>query len=133
MDLPLRYDITIAQGATYRERFQLPIDCTDREVVAQVWSTRNGRKTTKLLDLQVDWIDRAVVIPVTVDGETTNVTYGDFYLVCGWEETQALDGPGIWDLLLVEGEGLERAGERRYWIEGVARFNPGMSAAAGGP
>lgn len=132
MDLPLRYDITIAQGATYRERFQLPIDCTDREVVAQVWSTRNGRKTTKLLDLDVEWVDRAVVIPIEIDGETTDVTYGDFYLIASWEDTTEMDSLGIWDLLLVEGESSERPGERNYWLEGVARVNPGMTAAAGG-
>ena len=109
MDLPLRLDITILQRATFRERLQLPLDCTDREVEAQVWRVRNGRRyeATPAMTFTVDWIDRAAAI--TVEGET--VTYGDFYLVGDWQDTTELDGVCQWDLLVIEGPSLARAGE----------------------
>jgi hypothetical protein len=130
MDLPLRYDITIPQRATFRERIQLPIDCTDREVVAEVWKVRNGKRQTKLLTFAVEWINRAVPITVTQDGETSEVVYGDFYLVGSWQDTAALEEPAQWDLLLIEGPSLPRAGERNYWLEGLASINQGLSTAA---
>lgn len=127
MDLPLRYDITIPQRGTYRERFQIPRDCTDREVVAQVWRTRNGSRHRKMLDLEVIWLNRSLPVEVGEGEEAATVIYGDFYLVGEWEETAIIDSHGMWDLLLVEGASLPRAGERTYWLEGVANFNPGMS------
>lgn len=129
MDLPLRHDITIPQRATFRERIQLPIDCTDREVVAQVWSGRNGQRHQKALDLEVDWIDRAVTLEIDQgDGTTAEVVYGDFYLVGDWSETAEVTlRDGLWDLLVIDGESLATAGERTYWLEGIATINPGMS------
>lgn len=130
MDLPLRHDLTIAQRATFRERIQLPIDCTDRDVIAQVWTVRSGKRVSVQLTFTVEWIDRALSVIVTDDnGDTSTVTYGDFYLVGNWEETTTLQEPAQWDLLVVEGPSLERAGERSYWLEGLVTVNQGLSQA----
>lgn len=134
MDLPLRYDITIPQRATFRERIQLPIDCADREVVAQVWKVRNGRRLEVQLTFGVEWVDRSAELTVaSADGSETVVTYGDFYLVADWEATALLQDPAQWDLLVIEGASLERSGERTYWLEGLANLNLGLSSAGGGP
>jgi hypothetical protein len=129
MDLPLRYDITIPQRATFRERVQIPLDCTDREVKAQVWEVRNGKRFTKLMDLQVVWVNRAVTIDVVVNGVATPTVYGDFWLVGSWQNTATVQRQGVWDLLVIDGPSLARAGERTYWLEGTALFNPGMTEA----
>lgn len=129
MDLPLRYDITIPQRATLRERIQLPIDCTDREVAAQVWEVRNGQRVAKILEFEVDWVSRATPMTVTVDGEEVEVVYADFYLVGAWQQTSNVLRQGVWDLLVVDGETQERPGERTYWLEGTASLNPGMTEA----
>lgn len=127
MDLPLRYDITIHQRATFRERIQLPIDCSDREVVAQVWQARNGKRVSKLLDLSVEWLSRAEPVEVTEAGVTTTVVYADFYLTCDWASTASLTKQGIWDLLVVDGQTFETPGARTYWLEGLANLNQGMT------
>lgn len=130
MDLPLRYDITIPQRATFRERIQLPIDCSDREVVAQVWHARNGKRVEKMLDLQIDWMARSTPIEVTLDdGTTAVVTYADFYLTCDWSVTAGVTRQGIWDLLVVNGPSHADSGARHYWLEGLADFNAGMTEA----
>lgn len=129
MDLPLRYDITIPQRATFRERIQLPIDCTDREVAAQVWEVRNGQRVAKILDFAVDWISRSTPVTVTVDGEEVEVVYGDFYLVGAWQQTSTVLRQGVWDLLVVDGASHAQPGERTYWLEGTASLNPGMTEA----
>jgi hypothetical protein len=36
--VPARYDLTIPQGATFRQRIRLPFDCSQVEVFAQVWN-----------------------------------------------------------------------------------------------
>lgn len=129
MDLPLRYDITIPQRATFRERIQLPIDCSDREVVAQVWEVRNGQRLAKILDLEVEWIDRAAAITVPVNGEDTTVIYGDLWLNGHWQDTSQVTRQGVWDLLVIDGPSCPRPGERTYWLEGAAQLNPGMTEA----
>lgn len=111
---PGRYDLVLPQRATYRERFRLPIDCTDREVVAQIWSMRGRERLTKLADLTVTWVDRAVVI----DGETKGV----FDLSASAEITAAVTQPAQWDLLVIEPNT-----ERNYWLHGAVILDPGLS------
>lgn len=111
---PARYDLTIPQRATYRERFRLPGDCTGREVVAQIWSVRGRARVSKLLDLTVTWVDRAVVI----DGETKGV----FDLSATATQTATLALPAQWDLMVIEPND-----ERNYWLHGVVALDPGLS------
>lgn len=131
MDLPLRYDITIPQRATFRERIQLPIDCTDREVLAEVWKVRNGKRQVKLLTFGVEWINRNALLEITVDGETRTETYADFYLIADWEATALLDDAAQWDLLVIDGAAWPTEGERTYWLEGVAQLNQGLTSVEG--
>lgn len=118
---PGRYDLVLPQRATYRERFRLPIDCTDREVVAQIWSMRGRERLTKLADLTVTWVDRAVVI----DGETKAV----FDLSASAEITAAVAQPAQWDLLVVDGDTLHN-GDQNYWLHGAVVLDPGLSEVA---
>jgi hypothetical protein len=119
---PARYDITLPQRATFRQRFKIPLDFTDREVVAQVWSVQGRTRGVKLLDFTVEWIDRAAV--EIEDGE--EVTKGVFDLVGTHLQTAAVTLPAQWDLLVVDGVTLHD-GERNYWLHGVVNLDPGLS------
>lgn len=101
---PATWNITIHQRATFRESFRLPFDCTDYEVVAQVWSKR---REELLLDFDVDWINR---------------TTGEFDLVADFTATRAMTKSGEWDLLVIQPNG-----ERYYWLEGIATLDPGQT------
>lgn len=123
-DLPLRYDLEIRQRATFRERIQIPLDCTDRELAASVWSVRNGLRQDELIPFTIEWLDRAKVVDVPQeDGSTTQVTYADFNLFASHDQTALMELPGVWDLMVVESNG-----ERTFWMEGIAHLNPGMTA-----
>lgn len=107
---PARYDITIPQRATFRQRMRLkaagqPVNATGYELVAQVW---DRRRTTKYADLQVQWIDRL---------------QGLFDLLLQYPATTAVVKDGCWDLLVIE-----PGGDRYYWLEGAAFLDVGHSA-----
>lgn len=101
---PARYDITIYQRATFRERFKLPINLTGYTVIAQVWSPR---RLQKLLDFTVTWVNRA---------------QGEFDLYAAASATRNVTQTGEWDLLVVEPDG-----DQFYWLEGTATLDPGQS------
>jgi hypothetical protein len=105
MVLPGTYNITIPRRATFRQRFQLPFDCTGYELYAQVWTT--VRRTRKLMDFSVEWNDQAT---------------GDFDLVADSADTQKVSKDGYWDLLVVNSDG-----ESNYWIRGTATVATGYT------
>jgi len=101
---PARYDITIHQRATFRERFKLPINATGYSIVAQVWSKR---REELLLDFTVQWVNQAE---------------GEFDLYAPRTETRDVTKSGEWDLLVIE-----PGGDGFYWLEGTATLDPGQS------
>lgn len=105
MVTPGTWNITIPQRATFRQRFQLPFDCTDHELHAQVW--RTARRTQKLMDFSIDWIDLAS---------------GEFDLVGDSRDTEAVRRNGYWDLLVVYPDK-----ESDYWIRGTATVATGYT------
>lgn len=117
MILPGRYDLTVPQRATLREGpFQLladdvPVDLTDHDLVAQIYS--DSKRTTKLLDLTIQWDDRAE---------------GSFYITASHELTATMLRPGYWDLLVIE-----PSGDRFYWLEGRALLDRGLSEEEAAP
>ena len=105
MVTPPLYDITIPRRATFRQRFQLPFDCTGHELYGQVWTT--VRRTRKLMDFSVEWNDQDT---------------GDFDLVGDSVDTQKVSKDGYWDLLVVYPDG-----ESDYWIRGTATVATGYT------
>jgi hypothetical protein len=123
--LPAVYDLKVGQRATFRHRFKIPLDFTDREICAQVWKVQKGDtgrniRVSKVLDFSVDFIDRALV--------ENGVTKGVFDLVASHEETkQLVIGADLeYDLLVVDGTVLH-SGERFYWLNGRVLVDPGLS------
>jgi hypothetical protein len=106
MVTPAVYPITIPRRATYRQRFQLPFDCTGHDLYAQVWTTI--RRTKKLLDFSIEWIDQAD---------------GVFDLVGDSPDTERVSKDGYWDLLVVYPNG-----ESDYWLRGPATVDIGYTA-----
>lgn len=122
-DLPLRFDLEVRQRATFRERIQLPLDCTDREIEASIWQVLGGQRQTEIIKFTTEWLDRAKLVQVPqADGTTKEEIYADFNLVAAWEQTAGMVSPCVWDLLVIEPNG-----ERTYWMEGVANVNYGMT------
>jgi hypothetical protein len=112
---PGRHDITIPQRATFREQLRLkadgaPLNLTGYDAVAQAW---DRRRTTKLAEFTIDWIDRE-------DGRLD--------LVLSHELTRLYAKDGEWDLLLIE-----PGGDRHYWLEGKAYRDPGYSEMVAAP
>jgi hypothetical protein len=105
MVTPGTYPITISRRATYRQRFQLPFDCTGYSLFAQVWTTI--RRTKKLMDFSIEWVDQAG---------------GEFDLVGASADTQRVSRNGYWDLLVVA-----PSGESDYWIRGTATIEQGYT------
>jgi hypothetical protein len=101
---PARYDITIHQRATFRERFKLPINATGYSIVAQVWSKR---REELLLNFSVQWVNQA---------------QGEFDLYASRTATRGVTKSGEWDLLVIE-----PGGDGFYWLEGTATLDPGQS------
>lgn len=101
---PARYDITIHQRATFRERFKLPFNATGYTVVAQVWSKR---REALLLNLSVQWI---------------NQIQGEFDLYAPRSDTRLVTKSGDWDMLVIQPNG-----DGFYWLEGTANLDPGQS------
>jgi hypothetical protein len=123
--LPAVYDLTLGQRATFRHRFKIPLDFTDREICAQVWKVQKGDtgrniRVSKVLDFSVDFIDRALV--------ENGVTKGVFDLVASYEQTkQLVIGADLeYDLLVVDGTVLH-SGDRFYWLNGRVLVDPGLS------
>ena len=105
-----RYDITISQRATFRQRMRLkaggvPVNATGYQLVAQVW---DRRRLTKYADLTVQWIDQAA---------------GLFELLIQYPATTLVTQDGQWDLLVTE-----PGGDRYYWLEGNAYLDKNYSA-----
>lgn len=105
MVTPGTHNITIPRRATYRQRFQLPFDCTGHQLYAQVWTT--SRRTRKLMDFSIEWIDQDT---------------GEFDLVGESIDTQRVSKNGYWDLLVVY-----PSGESDYWIRGTATVDNGFT------
>lgn len=125
-DLPLRYDIEVRQRATFRERIQIPLDCTNREIEASCWQVLNGLRTQEIIQFAIEWTDRAKVVEVPQeDGTTVETIYADFNLMATHEQTTGMETQGVWDLLVIEPNG-----ERTFWMEGIARLNPGMTSGS---
>lgn len=101
---PARYDITIRQRATFRERFKLPFNASGYTIVAQVWSKRREQL---LLNFTVQWVNQA---------------QGEFDLVASRAETRAVTKSGEWDMLVIQPNN-----EGFYWLEGTATLDPGQS------
>jgi len=119
------YNLTIPQGATFRQRIRLPFDCSQVEVFAQVW---DKRRTTKLLDFEVEWIDRQEEVPDSDPAEYRGV----FDLEAPWDDTLAVPGVGlkliqvgIWDLLVVRDDNCERD----YYLQGAVFVDPRATEA----
>jgi hypothetical protein len=72
---------------------------------AQAWSTI--RRTKKLLDFSIDWVDQA---------------NGEFDLVADSIDTEDVTVDGYWDLLVVY-----PSGESDYWIRGTATLDAGYT------
>ncbi len=107
---PGRRDITIPQRGTFRQRMRLkaggqPLNATGYQLVAQVW---DRRRTTKLADGVIEWIDQAT---------------GMFELVIQWPVTTAIVQDGQWDLLVIE-----PSGDRYFWLEGTAFLDRNFSS-----
>lgn len=105
MATPGTWNIEIPRRATFRQRFQLPFDCTGHELYAQVWTT--VRRTRKLLTFSIEWIDQAT---------------GEFDLVGESSDTQKVTRDGYWDLLVVYPNG-----ESDYWLRGAATVEAGYT------
>jgi len=100
------YPINIPRRATFRQRFQLPFDCTGHELYAQAWTT--VRRTKKLLDFSIEWVDQVE---------------GIFDLVADSVDTQKVSGDGYWDLLVVYPNN-----ESDYWVRGPATVDLGYTS-----
>jgi hypothetical protein len=134
---PATYNLTIYQRATFRQRFKIPLDFTDREICSQVWKTaRVGQekrvsaaseyeRVELLLDFSIEWINKALV--------EDDVTKGVFELYASPAETSTLPiGERMeWDLLVVDGTELHD-GDQNYWIHGAAYVDPGLTECVGG-
>lgn len=105
MVTPGVYDIVIPRRATFRQRFQLPFDCSEHQLYAQVWET--VRRTKKLLDFTIEWASQPS---------------GDFYLVASSGDTNVVTKNGYWDLLVVYPNG-----ESDYWVRGQAILSSGYT------
>ena len=129
---PATYNLIIYQRATFRQRFKIPLDFTDREICAQVWKTVRVGPGTRvsatseyeraelLLDFTVEWINKALV--------EDDITKGEFELFASAAETATLPiGERIeWDLLVVDGTELHD-GDQSYWIHGTVNIDPGLT------
>lgn len=94
---PAKYNIRIPQRATFRQFFNLPINCTGHTIVAQVWSEK---RRSKIIEFDVEW---------------TNQAQGEFYLVADHIQTEKMKKDGEWDLMVIYPNT-----ERDYWLEGQA-------------
>lgn len=101
---PATYDIVIRQRATFRQQFNLPINMIGHDVAAQVWSEK---RRSKIIEFDVVWLDRAA---------------GEFELVASHLQTEKMAKDAEWDLMIIFG-----GGDRQYWIEGKAIFDPGYT------
>lgn len=101
---PAVYNITIPQRATFRQYFDLPIDCTGHSIASQVW---DEKRRNKVIEFDIEWDDQA---------------QGKFYLVADHTKTVNMKKDGEWDLMVIYANG-----ERDYWVEGQAILDPGYT------
>ena len=109
---PATVTLRVPQGGTLRQRFQLPIDGNGVEVYAQVW---DQSKSSKLLDLSVEWISRLTVS----QGEP----YCVFEIVAFPTQTALVKVSGFWDLKVVSEPDIEED----YWMRGPAPLDFGYT------
>jgi hypothetical protein len=100
---PAPLTIYIRQGATLRYRMQFAFDCTDKTVLAQLWS-RNRK--TKLADFTISWVNRVT---------------GLFDLILPHTVTALITQEGLWEMMVIE----NLSQERQYYITGLADWVPG--------
>lgn len=110
----------------------LPLDFSDREVVAQIWrvrgtSARSGykpftvfEKLDKVADFEIVWMERAF--------EEKGVTKGRFALGLDAGITAALepDQRMDWDLMVVDGTELHE-GDKAFWLRGAVIVDPTLT------
>jgi hypothetical protein len=101
---PAVYDITIYQRATFRRQVNLPLSLIGHTVTAQVW---DEKRRSKIFDFDIEWINRG---------------NGTFYLVADFDKTTRMKKDGEWDLMVSYPNG-----DRFYWVEGKAIFDPGYT------
>jgi len=102
---PATYNLRIPQRATLRQPMKLPFSCVGKTVVAQIW---DQARTEKLLDLAVEWTDRAA---------------GEFNLYATRQQTELVERSGVWDLLVID----DATDDADYWLEGTANLDRGYS------
>lgn len=103
--VPGRYDLTIYQRATFKQRITLPIDLTGHSVYAQIW---DKKRRNKVLDIDIQLINEAS---------------GIFDIVIEWPDTTPLKKAAEWDLMVEYANG-----DREYWLEGLVVIDPGLTA-----
>jgi hypothetical protein len=129
---PATLNLVVPQGATYRKQLVLPLDFSDREVVAQIWKVRGTsarsaykpftrfEKLDKVADFDVLWDERSF--------EEGGITKGRFALhltaelTAAFEEDQRMD----WDLLVIDGTTLH-AGDKAFWLRGAIIIDPTLT------
>lgn len=107
---PGLYNITIQQGADWEKSFQLfdgdgvAINLTGSTVEAEIWTER---KTAKLADFTVTWVDREL---------------GKFRLYLAEEITFTLPSTGYYDIKVTDANGFSN-----YWVRGKAILETGYT------
>lgn len=124
--------LTVPIGGTFYKQVVLPIDCTDREVAAQIWKIRGSStrssfqpftvfsKGEQVCSFVIEWIDRAFV--------ESGITKAKFALKISAAVTAQLSSQYEmgWDLLVIDGTTLH-SGDRNYWLQGIVTAEPTLT------
>lgn len=110
-NLPLRIP---QRGLLYR-RFQLSFSGIENDVFAAVW---DSHRLVKLLDLEIVWIAREVMID--------DILFCDFAVRGEWDDTKVVRKSGMWDLLAVN---IADPLDRGFYMRGDAILDPGYTEA----
>jgi hypothetical protein len=106
---PAVYNFTIEQRAGFDRSFAIsdedgePLDFTGYTIRASLWTPRR----VKLLDFTLTWVSH---------------TLGEFTLTLTPEETAALSGTAVWDLLVIDPDEAED-----YYLRGEVLIEPGFT------
>lgn len=107
---PVKYDITIHQGATFELNLQykdsngIPVDMSGYTVEGELW---NRLGTTKIADFAQSW---------------TAQSSGQFSLKLASTVTSGITEQGQYDVLMTE-----PSGDKYYLIQGIANIDPGLT------
>ena len=97
--IPAQYTLVIPQGATLRERFELPFNGTGKTVLAQVWASYSAKAPLFALTVTVVETSPKLVVDVTAP----------------WETTRDVRANAVWDLLVINADDT-----RDHWVKGPA-------------